>query len=158
MRGSKFGGVAIGLAIVASAFIGSSVEAYASADIFSVSRLIELASPESHCNQNHDHHAKPRLNTNEQLDWSASDDGFNEGAGPALSALQLAGIPGPVIDGIAGNVWPRWAMMEFALELNDRGAKLAGVALAILSQWHNCHAFAWLATHPGEVAAWLDAH
>ena len=72
--------------------------------------------------------------------------------------LQSVGIPGPVIDVVAGNVWKRRDMMFFAVDLAHRGALPVAVAIATASQWHNCHAFKWLLMHPNQTAAWLQAH
>jgi len=123
-------------------------------------RLLDIASPERHCNQNHDHFAVPTsLDTNKLLDWSLNDTGFNEAAGPVLRVLLALGmdvpVAGPIVDVVAGNLWKRNMMMSLAIELANTGQLPLGVLIATASQWHNCHAFKWLIAHPDQTAKWL---
>jgi hypothetical protein len=54
-----------------------------------------------------------------------------------------------------GVVWSRKAMMRFASTLAKRHSCAAAAAIAIASQWHNCHGFKCLLRHPDEICDWL---
>jgi hypothetical protein len=56
-----------------------------------------------------------------------------------------------------GEVWRRRAMMRFASKLAVNGKSVPATAIAVASQWHNCHAFRCLLRHTPEVALWLPS-
>jgi len=45
--------------------------------------------------------------------------------------------------------------MNFAIDLAKSGNIEPAVGLALLSQWHNCHAFKCLILHIPEIGIWL---
>jgi hypothetical protein len=131
---------------------------------FDISEYLNVSDPESHCNQDHDHSTPPwplpECTWQEQLAWSQSDTGFNEGAQAAAELVTQygLGLPAPVA-GLAGdalaNIWPRRDMMAFAISLAKTGMLPQACSIAVVSQWHNCHAFRCLIFHAPEVAVWL---
>jgi hypothetical protein len=58
-------------------------------------------------------------------------------------------------EGAAGEAWRRKAMMRFAASLAKSGNLAVAIAIATVSQWHNCQAFRCLFRHPAEVGDWL---
>lgn len=126
---------------------------------------LDLANPENHCNQDHDHFACPwpawdAGDWEGQLRWSMGDHGFNEGADQAAALLAEYGygLPSGVADIVGqaiGNLWDRCNMMHFAVDLAKSGNVEPAVGLALLSQWHNCHAFKCLICHIPEIGIWL---
>jgi hypothetical protein len=103
----------------------------------------------------------PASDVTAHLDWSAHDNGFNEGATCGLSVLtglNLAGLPALVPQPILGNVFHRDTMMGFAKTAYRLGAKEQAVDVAICSQVHNDDAHACLTAHRHLVAAWFDTH
>lgn len=130
---------------------------------------LDLTNPESHCNQDHDHYTPPPEwggswaggDWQAQLQWAMGDHGFNEGAAVAASLLAEygVGLPSDVANlaGQAiGNVWDRTNMMYFAISLAKSGNVEPAVGLALVSQWHNCHAFKCLCAHIPEISGWLQ--
>jgi hypothetical protein len=126
----------------------------------------DIVHPQSHCNQQHAHDPVPAgIDPRAQLNWSAGDTGFNEGAEEGVKLLARYGIKlPPPIDSlagkVAGNVWKRRDMMAFAKTLAKAGGpqNLQGaVGLAILSQWHNCHAFRTLLWNVPVVIQWVQS-
>lgn len=115
-----------------------------------IADVIDISSPESHCNQDHDHFslpwALPECTWEDQLVWAQGDNGYNEGAAVgAQIALQYGlGLPPEVVQ-LAGdalaNAWPRSDMMQLASSAVKAGFTVPGASPAIASQWHNCHAF-----------------
>ena len=122
-------------------------------------------SPESHCNQNHDHNALPwslpDCNWQAQLEWCDGDNGHNEGAEAALAiACQFGGFPPPLCalaGDVAGELIKRPAVMSVARALARTG-NIQAAELAITCQWHNCHALKCLMFHAPEVQDWLATH
>jgi hypothetical protein len=130
----------------------------------SLSDVLNITSPENHCDQDHDHDALPwglpGCPWQELLDWATKDEGFNEGAAAGAEiALQYGfSLPAQIahLGGAAlADVWHRSAMMQFAVLVAKSGQPLVGTAIAIASQWNNCHAFKCLVFHSPEVTAWL---
>jgi hypothetical protein len=132
-----------------------------------IGNYINIASPEGHCNQDHDHLHLPWGLANcpwqKQLEWQMNDTGFNEGADVAVQIIAKYGLGVPDIlaklgGAVAGNVWKRREMIRFARDVAKSGHPWEGAAIAIAGQWHNCHAFKCLIAHPVEVIGWLIAH
>jgi len=130
----------------------------------SIEQLLNVNDPASHCNQDHDHNSLPwpleACTWEDQLLWSMSDTGYNEGAGAAVELANTYGLQLPPEVAILGgdalaNAWPRRDMMRYAIDVAKAVNPGQGTALAIVSQWHNCHAFRCLVFHAGEVADWL---
>lgn len=127
--------------------------------------IIDTINPQSHCNQQHAHdpfpYSYPAFPWQDQLEWSWGNDGYNEGAEAGVQlllkyGLKLPGIiAGPLGEGIA-NLWHRSDMMYFARDLVRAGFVPQGAGLAILTQWHNCHAFRGLIFHALEVPGYLN--
>jgi hypothetical protein len=85
--------------------------------------------------------------------------GYNEGADAiAQGAAQALGVS-PTIGGlagkVAGNTLHRPEMMKDAIAQAKTGNVTGGTAVAIMCEWHNCHALACLVAHAPEVSAWL---
>jgi hypothetical protein len=94
------------------------------------------------------------------LDWSAGDHGFNEGALCGVNALQgIAGIQLPNVPleyQILGNVWDRTNMMNAAQAAFRMGFVNAAVNTALCSQIHNGPVQQALARRPDLIVAWFS--
>lgn len=133
----------------------------------SVEQYLDVINPESHCTEDHDHYSLPPdwpswqdCDWQKQLDWALGDHGFNEGADAAAAIAAEIGfsIPANIAQFIGaglGNVWDRCNMMYFAKDLAKTGNVEPAISIALLSQWHNCHAFKCLLAHLPEVGGWL---
>ena len=95
------------------------------------------------------------------LNWSAGDHGFNEGALCGFNALQgIAGIQLPNVPfqyEILGNVWDRTNMMNAAQAAFRMGFVNAAVTTALCSQKHNPPTEQALAARPDLIIAWFNS-
>lgn len=96
------------------------------------------------------------------LNWSAGDHGYNEGALCGVQALQgIAGVQLPNIpfeEDALGNIWDRTNMMGAAVLAYQLGYADAGVDAATCSQIHNDAVYQLLLDHPDMVQDWLSSH
>ena len=94
------------------------------------------------------------------LDWSAGDHGFNEGALCGAIALQgIAGVQLPNVPfqyQILGNVWDRTNMMNAAQAAFRMGFVDAAVNTAICSQVHNGPVHDALARRRDLIVTWFS--
>jgi len=94
------------------------------------------------------------------LNWSARDHGFNEGAQCGFNYLQgIAGIqlPFPGDYYVLGNVWDRTNMMGAAQLAFRMGYVDAAVNVALCSQIHNYPVQQALAQRPDLIVAWFNS-
>lgn len=95
------------------------------------------------------------------LDWSARDHGFNEGALCGVNALQgISGISLPNVPfeyEILGNVWDRTSMMNAAQAAFRMGFVDAAVNTAVCSQIHNDPVHQALARRADLIVAWFSS-
>jgi len=122
-------------------------------------QYIDIANPEYHCRERHDHSDNSYDDWRRSLEWSAGDTGHNEGAAVAVDiALEVGLQLDPSIAHVAGDavgeVWKRREMMSFAKDLAKVNL-IPAMDIALASQWHNCHAFKSILRHPVETAGWL---
>jgi len=95
------------------------------------------------------------------LNWSAGDHGYNEGALCGIQALQgIAGVQLPSIpfeEALLGNIWDRTNMMGAAILAYWLGYVDQAVEAATCSQIHNESEYSFLLMHPNIVAMWLSS-
>lgn len=96
------------------------------------------------------------------LNWSAGDHGYNEGALCGVQALQgIGGVQLPTIpfeEDALGNIWDRTNMMGAAVLAYQLGYVDASVDAATCSQIHNDAVYQLLSDHPDMVENWLSSH
>lgn len=96
------------------------------------------------------------------LNWSAGDHGYNEGALCGLNALQgIAELNLPQIpfeEDLLGNIWDRTNLIGAAEGAFQLGYTDAAVEAATCSQIHNGEAYQLLLDNPGIVADWLSGN
>jgi hypothetical protein len=96
------------------------------------------------------------------LNWSAGDHGYNEGALCGVRALEgVAGVQLPEIpfeENALGNIWDRTNMMGAAVLAYSLGYTDQAVEAATCSQIHNDVEYPILVNHPDIVADWLGSH
>jgi hypothetical protein len=94
------------------------------------------------------------------LNWSAGDSGYNEGALCGLQALEgIAGVQLPSIpfeENALGNIWHRVDMMNAAVLAYQLGYVDAAVNASICSQIHNDAVHQLLSDNPEMVEDWLS--
>lgn len=94
------------------------------------------------------------------LNWSAGDSGYNEGALCGLQALEgIAGVQLPSVpfeENALGNIWHRVDMMNAAVLAYQLGYEDAAVDAATCSQIHNDPVYQLLLENPDIVADWLN--
>lgn len=95
------------------------------------------------------------------LNWSAGDHGYNEGALCGVQALQgISGVELPTIpfeEDVLGNIWDRTNMMGAAVLAYQLGYVEAAVDAATCSQIHNDVVYQLLSDHPDTVQNWLSS-
>jgi|ERR1035438_4135842 hypothetical protein len=96
------------------------------------------------------------------LNWSAGDHGYNEGALCGVQALQgITGVQLPNIpfeEDVLGNIWDRTNMMGAAVLAYQLGYVDAAVDAANCSQIHNDPVYQLLSQHTDMVEDWLSSH
>lgn len=93
------------------------------------------------------------------LNWSAGDHGFNEGAECGANALGgVVQVPVPFLGQVLGNIWDRTNMMGAAVLAYRAGYRDAAINAAICSQIHNGGVYALLSANRGIVGNWLASH
>ena len=96
------------------------------------------------------------------LNWSAGDHGYNEGALCGIQSLErISGVQLPAIpfeEDALGNIWDRTNMMGAAVLAYQLGYVDAAVDAATCSQIHNEAVYQLLSEHPDMVEAWLSGH
>jgi hypothetical protein len=179
-----------------------------------VARYVDIANPEKHCTQNHDHSDNSFDDWQAALQWASTNCGHNEGAAAVIKVAVNNGLSYPELmrgcqetegeisqvdeimknpdsldrlawkltpeqvaaikqairsgksfteilvmapDDAVGEVWRRKAMIRFAKSIATKGKPAPAAAIAIASQWHNCHAFRCLLRHADDVSLRLAA-
>jgi hypothetical protein len=94
------------------------------------------------------------------LNWSAADSGYNEGALCGFRILEtISGVQLPTLpyeENALGNIWPRVDMMNAALVAYSLGYTDAAVDVAICSQIHNGPVHQLLSEHRDTIEDWFE--